>query len=618
MNKSLEFVLMRTCVTILCVLASLAAMGLTDEISVGKLTYSGITIVGVKGGMVTFKIPSGHSQSKAFSEITGISISGMENFNKAEKLMSETAGDSAAAKLRREIETKQGAIDTIKAQVSDVPKEVKRLQDEAKHSRAQADGFKKSAEQLTKQLADLKKSSSNAQDKVAKLKAEAIKLMNEAKAIERAKKGDWKNQSNQRKKQAEALVKQINELDAAKVNYQAKVKRAQAAKLLREARIIERAKKKDWQNQSKNRKNQANKLNREAGDLENKAKRLTEAGSKARARIVKLNGEIGKFKRDASLASRNAMKFESQAKEFPKTARSLKEKIVLQEHELDGLKKKLAELAGGPKIKPEQFPAAIRAYEAAAGLKVSAHVKTIIDYRLLSALDRAGWIDQAASKWLRLVDREQAASGAVACRPKTPADKGDPRNAKAINILGTRLRGMKDEKYRNATLDLLVRLLSVEGRSDEIARWLPKEAAGDDPKLKLLRGVAFLNKKEYAPAAKAVNDVLHQLGRDSLSEALSVRAKALLGQAAAVTDKKTKQELMLEAGLDFMRVATFFRGTPQAGESLFLAGQIMASLPERPNKAAAIKAYEAVKRDYAGTPIGQKASVALNTLKVRQ
>jgi len=177
---------------------------------------------------------------------------------------------------------------------------------------------------------------------------------------------------------------------------------------------------------------------------------------------------------------------------------------------------------------------------------------------------------------------------------------------------------MKDKKYRTATLDLLIRLLSVEGHSDDIARYLPKASAGDDPKLKLLRGVALLNKKEYAQAAKAVNDVLHQLDRDSLSEAISIRAKALLGQAASVTDKKRKQELMLEAGLDFMRVATFFRGSPQAGESLFLAGQIMARLPERPNTAAAANAYKVVARDYAGTPIGQKATVALNTLRVRQ
>jgi len=609
---------MRTCVTILCVLAFLAPIGLADDVTVGKLVYSGVTIVNVKGGMVIFKIPSGRDQSKAFSDITRISISGMANFNKAEKLMSETSGDSQAAKLRKEIKTKQEALDEIKAQVSDVPKEIKRLEDEAKHFRSQAEGFKKSREQIDKQLADLNKGSADAQGKVTKLKAEAIKLMNEAKAIAKAKKKDWQNQSDQRKKQAEALVKQINELDVGRIKYQARLKRAQAAKLLREAKIIEKHKKKNWQNLVKQRRDQGNKLNREAGALEGKAKRLSEASSRGRAKIAELKGEIIKLRRDEGLAKRKAASFEARAKAFPKLAQSLKEKLVVQDHELDGLKAKLKQLATGPKIKPEQYPAAIRAYEAAAGLKVSAHVKTIIDYRLLSALDRAGWIDQAASKWLRLVDREGAVTSVIACRPKTLGEKGDPRNAKAINILGTRVRGMKDKKYRTATLDLLIRLLSVEGHSDDIARYLPKASAGDDPKLKLLRGVALLNKKEYAQAAKAVTDVLRQLDRESLSEALSVRAKALLAQAATETDKKEKQKLMQEAGLDFMRVATFFRGTPRAGESLFLAGKIMASLPERPNRAAAVNAYKAVERDYAGTPIGQKASVALKTLKVRQ
>ncbi|MDP6546093.1 MAG: hypothetical protein QGH60_19100 [Phycisphaerae bacterium] len=609
---------MRTCVTILCVLAFLAPIGLADDISVGKLTYSGVTIVDVKAGMVIFKIPSGLTQSKAFSEITSISISGLDSFNKAEQLISETAGDSQAAKLRKEIKTRQSAVDTIKAQVADVPKEVKRLEDEAKHWRSQIAAIKQSRAEITKQLEDAKNRSAKSQGKVAKLKAEAIKLMNEAKAIERAKKGDWKNQANQRKKQAEALVKQVNDLDVGKLKYQARIKRAQATKLLREAKIIERAKKKDWQNQSKNRKNQANKLNREAGDTENKAKRLAEAGGKGRAKLVQLNSEIGKLRRDESLASRNAAKFETQAKAFPKTAKELKEKVVLQEHELDGLKAKLKQFASGPKIKPEQFPAAIRAYEAAAALRVSAHVKAIIDYRLLSALDRAGWIDQASSKWLRLADREVTPASVVACRPKTLAEKGDPRNAKAINILGTRLRGMKDKKYRTAALDLLAKLLSVEGRGDEIVRWLPKESADDGPKLKLLRVAALLNKKDYTKAETGVDGVLRQLDKDSLSEALSIRAKALLGQAGSETDKKKKQELMQKAGLDFMRVAIFFRGSPRAGESLFLAGQIMATLPSKPNIPAAINAYKAVESQYAGTAIGKKATIALKTLQARK
>jgi len=609
---------MRNCVTVLCLLALLAAMGMADDISVGKLTYSGVTIVDVKDGMVDFKIPSGSSQSKAFKDITAISIKGLDSFNKAEKLMSETSGDSQAEKLRKEIRTRREAIDKIKAQVSDQPKEIKRLEDEAGRLRSQAAAFNKSAEQLTGQLAALKKSSADVHARSAKLRQEMIKLVNEANAIKKAKKKNWQNQANQRINQAKALKKQIDELDAAKITHQARQKRTEAARLLREAKIIERAKKKDWQKQSKNKKNQASKLNKEAGNLEGKAKRLADENSKGRAKIAKLTGEIVKLKRDAGLAIRKAIRLESDAKEFPKTAKGLKEKIVVQEDELDRLKKKLTELASGPRIRPEEFPAAIRAYEAASALRVSAKVKTIIDYRLLRALDRAGWIDQAASKWLKLVDRDGAVEGVIACRPETLAGKGDPRNAKAITILGGRLRGMKDKKYRTASLELLGRLLSVEDRSDEITRWLPKATSSDDPKLKLLRVLALLKKKEYDKAVDAVTGVLRQLDRDSLPQALSMRAKALLGQADSVADKKKKQELMQAAGLDFMRVATFFRGTPRAGESLFMAGQIMATLPERPNTVAAANAYKAVERDYAGTPIGQKATNALKTLKVKR
>ena len=608
---------MRTCVTILCVVASLAPMGLTDEVSIKGFTYRGVTIIDVKEGTVTFKMSSGPNQSKAFSDITAMSITGLDNFNEAEKLMSEVAGDSAAKKLRKEIEARKKNIDTIKAQVADQPKEIARLQDEAKRTRMQRDAYKKSAEQLAIQIADLKKSDASAQSKVARLKEEMIKLAREANAIKKAKKKDWQNQANQRLNQAKALKKQIDELDATKLKYQAKVKRAAAAKLLREAKIIERGKKKDWQKQANNRKNQAKNLNKEAADFENKAKHVSGASGKGRAQIVKLTGEMVKLKRQSAIADRKAAALDNRAKAFPKLVKDLKEKLVELEVEFGEMNEKLEKLATEPRIKPGQFAAAIRAYEAAAALKTTAQVKTIINFRLLNALNRAGWIDQAASKWLQLADRERTSLGVIACRPNTLADKGDPRNAKAISRLGSRVSGISDKKYRAAALELLVRLLQHEGRGNEIIKYLPKTSDGE-PKLELLKAIALLDKKEYTQAETVINDVLRELDRGSLSEALAVRAKALYGQADAAADKKKKQRLMQEAGLDFMRVATFFRGSRQAGESLYLAGKIMASLPERPNTAAAANAYKAVVRDYAGTPIGQKASIALKTLRVKR
>ena len=608
---------MRTCATILCVLAVLFSTGLADDISVKGFTYSGVTIVGVKDGVVTFKIVGGRTQSKPFSEITGMSITGLDSFNKAEQLMSGTAQDSEAEKLRRESEAKKDSIAKIKLQIGDQPKEVARLNDEAKGLRLQAEADKKRAEQITGQIADINKSSADSGAQVAQFKREVVKLAKEARAIELAKKGDWKNQAAQRRNQAKNLLKKIDELDVVKIKYHANKKRAEAKKLQREAQIIERAKKKGWQNQSKQRKNQANTLNREAGDLENKANRLDDANTKGRARIAALITEKGTLLRQVNLALRKAASLEARAKAFPKTAASRNEKLIMLERELDEIEKKLKALASAPKINANRFSPAIRAYEAAAALKTSDHAKAIINYRLLNALDQSGWIDQAASKWLQLADRENGAAGVIACCPNKLGDKGDPRNAKAISILGARVRGIKDGKYQAAALELLGRLLQQEGRGAEIITWLPKTAA-TGPKLVLLKAVALFGKKEYTQAEGAVTGVLHQLDRDSLPEALIVRGKAILAQADAETDKKKKRELMLKAGLDFMRVATFFRGLPRAGESLYLAGKIMATMPDKPNTVAAVNAYEAVAKNYAGTPIGQKAADALKAIKSRQ
>ena len=71
---------------------------------------------------------------------------------------------------------------------------------------------------------------------------------------------------------------------------------------------------------------------------------------------------------------------------------------------------------------------------------------------------------------------------------------------------------------------------------------------------------------------------------------------------------------MLDAALDFMRVATYFPGALSAGESLYQAGKIMISLPKKPNKIAAVRAYQAVAANHAGTPIGKAASAELTRL----
>lgn len=609
---------MRNCVTVICLLAGLASTSFADDVTIGKLVYSGVTIVDVKEGVLTFAISSGRRQSKPFSEITSMSITGLDSFNQAEKLMSENAGGSESEKLRKEIASRKERIAEIKSQISDVPKEVERLKAEAKNFILQADGHKKGRELLTKELAERKKNAAGPQARAAKLKSEASKLEAQAKLAERSRKKDAKNKANQFRNQATELRKKIAEIDVQTIKAQAARKRAQSKRVMREAVQIARAKQGDWKKKAGEKKKQADALANEAKSLEAKAKRIIESAAKERAQISRLTSDIAKLKRLEALARRKAAQLEEEAKAFPATAKGLKLKVGELELEIVELNEKLKKITDAPKARTNQFAAAIRAYESAAGTRASANVKAIIDYRLLAAFNQAGWIDQGASLWVRLADREKGAPLVLDCCPKTLAAKGDPRNAKAIGALGAKVRVLKDSKYRTTALKLLARLLSVEERSGEITRFLPPPSPNDAPELKLLRAGALLNKKQYADAEKAITGLLDELKKDSLAEAISIRAKALLGQASSATDKKEKQKLMQKAGLDFMRVATYFRGTPLAGESLFLAGGIMASLPEQPNMTAATLAYQAVEREYAGTPIARKAAIALKTLSIRR
>jgi hypothetical protein len=587
-------------------------MGLGDDVSVGRLTYPGVTILEVKDGVVVFKTPRGSTLSKRFNDITGITLTGMDSFNEAEKLISGSAGKSEANSIIKQIDTRKAEIAKIKTQVGDEAGAVTRLKDTAKRLRAQGEAYSKSAKELVKQTAELRKLDSSAQTKVAKLYSEAKKLISRAVALDRRKK---KGEANQLRNQARQLLKQADDLDADKIKKEAVKKRGEAARLLREAVKLRKERKKDFEKHAKHRINESKKRISEAEGLELKAKRLGEMVTARRAQIAKLSKEAGNLSRQSKKSITEAKSLEAQAKDYPAFAKRQKARSVELAAEIVELQGKLDKLASGATDKPTQYPAAIRLYRTAAGRKSTPGQKMIINFRLLSALDRAGWIDEATTQWLLLADREKGAAGILASRPTTFAPKGDSRNTKAVNILQSSVTRISDGPYHTSAVELMVRLMLREGRSKDVIVIL-KDVS--EPKLKVLKATALLDAKDPAGAVSTVTGALDGLGMESLPEALAIRGKGLLAQSGAETDKKKKQKLMLDAALDFMRVATFFPGTERAAEALFNAGKIMASLPEKPNRGAAVRAYQTVAASYAGTPIGKAATDELAKLGVKK
>jgi len=596
------------------VIGAMPALG--DEISTGGLTYQGVTIVGVNGAIVSFRTPNGITHKKTFSEITGVKITGVDSFNKAEDLMAEAQGTSGkGGKLAKQLEAKQQAVRELTADINGADKEVIRLKAEAKTTREQAVAFRKSSADLTKQVDGLKKTDVGLRGKLTRLREEATKLEAQARIIQRAKKKNWQRDSNQKKNQANALRKQADEIDPVKMKYK-------ATRLLSEARKLQlNARREKDGNKAKNLRNQAKKRADDARNLSNRAKQVSDAATKRRSRITTLASDAAKLKRQGDLSDSKARSLDKKAAALPGQIPGMKEKLKLLKAEVVAIENKIKAEASRPKIKPLQYPAAIRAYEAAAGLRNVPHVKAVIEFRYLIALKKAGWIDEAASKWLVLADRANGAKSILDLCPKVLADKGDARNARAITALKQRLGGIKDSNYQATVKELLGRLLRHEGRTDELVKLFSNSAGGNGTvtsvraaNQQVIVAGALLDKGKHANAAKAITQSLRNLDKDSLPAALMILGKAQLGQAASASGDR-KQELMQRAGLSFMRVFTYFRGSSESGEALFLAAEVMATLPRKPNRTAAARAYGFVAKAYPGTPIGQKASVALKRLK---
>jgi len=280
----------------------------------------------------------------------------------------------------------------------------------------------------------------------------------------------------------------------------------------------------------------------------------------------------------------------------------------------------------------QKYAEAIKAYDEAGRARSNqqSFVRDIIAFRRLSAVDKCGWIDQAVSQWLVIADRAKGSRAAVLLRPRRPAAKGDPRNAKAIGLLEARRDSITNKTYRSAVVQLLRELYDREGRADDVLKLAgdgdkPGEPAGAKASGasrltfgsaggELLEIKALLTKKDYSTAAAKASSLLRTCGKDDLAAALMFLGKAQLGRASS-GDQREKRRLMLRAGLNFMRVVTHFRRSPDAAEALYLTATILQDLPGKPNTKAAARAYEAVARRHKGTPFAAKAAEALEKMR---
>ena len=254
----------------------------------------------------------------------------------------------------------------------------------------------------------------------------------------------------------------------------------------------------------------------------------------------------------------------------------------------------------------------------------------LISYRKLRALSRMDRIDQAVEAWLALIDSEGASAALLAARPTQLAAKGASANAAAIPVLKARAAAAEGD-LKTAVGNLLLSLYQKEGRSGDaasLAAEMAGGAAGNDPNTNgggdpadlagRLRALRVLLKSGQdgsdAGRIRQVEDEV-QKGIRSCTEATLPEAMFLLGKARYLRWKlatNRDEKLLKSAGLDLMRVVTFYPSHAAAPEALYTAGLVNEGLG---NDAAASRAWREVVAKYPGSAAAAMAKTDLQRLE---
>jgi len=293
----------------------------------------------------------------------------------------------------------------------------------------------------------------------------------------------------------------------------------------------------------------------------------------------------------------------------------------------------LAEFNRGESLMAEgKHEEAIRAFRGARGSARLGWQKTLIDYRLLAAEEAAGKIDQAVERWLQIADKGRGGPGTVALRPTRLAPAKSRENDRAIAILEARLGKITAKAYRRAVQELLVDLYARQGQVEK-ARALqlalsgqpgtrpaddgngpePPKAGSQSDQLRLAR--LSLKGKRYDEVVRIVRPRLKRFSAAELPAALHLLGLARLEQAKARRDPGQARELLVDAGLNLMRVATFFGDSEEAPSALLAAGEVNERLK---NVEGARSAYAAVVERYAESDAAAEAKRRLARLKASE
>lgn len=266
-----------------------------------------------------------------------------------------------------------------------------------------------------------------------------------------------------------------------------------------------------------------------------------------------------------------------------------------------------------------KFDDAVKAYDRVGSGKP--YLPVLVKYRRLLALNQTTQIDRAAREWLAIMEETKGSIDSLAIRPAKVADKGSSANTAAISALESRAASTRSEAERNAVNQLLLDLYKAEGQSDKAGK-MAQQIAGigeTGTGTGAMTGGGGLGGKAQAmlllikqgKADLVMKDIQGGINTYSAAElptGLYLLGTAQYAVASGAASEEIKRKLKTEAGVNFMKVAVFYRGSREAPESLFMAGRISSELG---NTAAAGQALQIVAESYPTTTWGKQARTML-------
>jgi TolA-binding protein len=248
-------------------------------------------------------------------------------------------------------------------------------------------------------------------------------------------------------------------------------------------------------------------------------------------------------------------------------------------------------------------------------------VEQLLPWRRMRAEAQAGRIDEAVALWLELLRASEGAAGVAAAGPSEWDQAPEEARARAIDLVQTAREDFADAEHAApAVRDMLVALYRAQGQTAE-ALELAAEAAATAPaaeagapaaNTQLQLAQLRLEAEQPAEALSIIQEHLHEFRLNELPEALLIRGRARLALAeGAAQDAQTARSRRIEAGLDFVRIASHFPRSGPAPEALLLAGRISRALGDDRGAAGA---WRRVIERYERTPWAQQARERLQEL----